>query len=171
VECGHVAQRQPIGSSPYTLACTAKSASGAAGGFIGRQPVTLIFAPNLLQNTQNGNQAHQAIGLPGPSGKLLDRARARLGSEIHWESPSPSRRSKIWAKKISLLALQRKNRAGEDLVASARPDSGTYLAPVRPKNGFRKASCRKRKRVASMAISAGDIDEHQVEVIEVVQWN
>jgi hypothetical protein len=30
-----------IRSLPYTLACTAKSASGTAGGFIGRQPVTL----------------------------------------------------------------------------------------------------------------------------------
>ena len=50
MERGHVARRRPIsrsasglvliGSSPYTLACTAKSASGAAGGFIGRQPVT-----------------------------------------------------------------------------------------------------------------------------------
>jgi hypothetical protein len=49
VERGHVAQRQLInrsasgpvliGSSPYTLACTAKSASGTAGGIIGRQPV------------------------------------------------------------------------------------------------------------------------------------
>jgi hypothetical protein len=29
-----------IRSLPYTLACTAKSASGTAGGFIGRQPVT-----------------------------------------------------------------------------------------------------------------------------------
>jgi hypothetical protein len=27
-----------IRSLPYTLACTAKSASGTAGGFIGRQP-------------------------------------------------------------------------------------------------------------------------------------
>jgi hypothetical protein len=50
VERGHVARRQPIscsasglvliGSLPYTLACTAKSVSGTAGGFIGRQPVT-----------------------------------------------------------------------------------------------------------------------------------
>jgi hypothetical protein len=30
-----------IRSLPYTLACTAKSASGMAGGFIGRQPVTI----------------------------------------------------------------------------------------------------------------------------------
>ena len=30
----------PIRSLPYTLACTAKSASGMAGGFVGRQPVT-----------------------------------------------------------------------------------------------------------------------------------
>ena len=30
-----------IRSLPYTLACTAKSASGMAGGFVGRQPVTL----------------------------------------------------------------------------------------------------------------------------------
>ena len=29
-----------IRSLPYTLACMAKSASGTAGGFIGRQPVT-----------------------------------------------------------------------------------------------------------------------------------
>ena len=29
-----------IRSLPYTLACTAKSASGMAGGFVGRQPVT-----------------------------------------------------------------------------------------------------------------------------------
>jgi hypothetical protein len=29
-----------IRSLPYTLACTAKSASSTAGGFIGRQPVT-----------------------------------------------------------------------------------------------------------------------------------
>jgi hypothetical protein len=46
VKRGHVARRQPIsclasglvliGSLPYTLACTAKSASGTAEGFIGR---------------------------------------------------------------------------------------------------------------------------------------
>jgi hypothetical protein len=49
VKRGHVARRQPIscsaselvliGSLPYTLVGTAKSASGTAGGFIGRQPV------------------------------------------------------------------------------------------------------------------------------------
>jgi hypothetical protein len=31
-----------IRSLPYTLACTAKSASGTAGGFIGLQPVTYL---------------------------------------------------------------------------------------------------------------------------------
>jgi hypothetical protein len=51
VERGHVTRRQQIscsasglvliGSLPYTLACTAKSALGTAGGFIGRQPVTI----------------------------------------------------------------------------------------------------------------------------------
>lgn len=70
--------------------------------------------------------------------------------------------------KISLLALQRKNQANKDLVVSARPDSSTYSASVRPKNGVRKGSCRKRKRAASMAISTSDVDEHQVEAIEAV---
>ena len=37
-----------IRSLPYTLACTAKSASGMAGGFVGRQPVTLIRCYNSL---------------------------------------------------------------------------------------------------------------------------
>jgi hypothetical protein len=44
VERGHVAQRQPISLSttslPYTLACSAKCASGTARGFVGLQPVT-----------------------------------------------------------------------------------------------------------------------------------
>jgi hypothetical protein len=32
-----------IRSLPYTLACTAKPASGTAGGFVGRQPVTICY--------------------------------------------------------------------------------------------------------------------------------
>jgi hypothetical protein len=50
VERDYVARRQLISRSasglvlieslPYTLACTAKSASGTTEGFIGRQPVT-----------------------------------------------------------------------------------------------------------------------------------
>jgi hypothetical protein len=44
-----------IRSLPYTLACTAKSASGMAGGFIGRQPVT----------TNEGNAASSASVLLG----------------------------------------------------------------------------------------------------------
>jgi hypothetical protein len=41
--------------------------------------------------------------------------------------------------KLSLLALRRKNRANEDLVASAGPDGSTYSASVRPKVGSGRA--------------------------------
>jgi hypothetical protein len=51
VKRNYVARRQPISclaselvlieSLPYTLVGTAKSALGTAGGFIGRQPVTV----------------------------------------------------------------------------------------------------------------------------------
>jgi hypothetical protein len=40
-----------IRSSPYTLACTAKSASGTAGGFVGRQPVTESFEHSFKART------------------------------------------------------------------------------------------------------------------------
>jgi hypothetical protein len=56
-----MARRQPnqplslglilVRSSSFTLACTAKSVSGTAGGFIGRQPVTTRVSLDLGTET------------------------------------------------------------------------------------------------------------------------
>jgi hypothetical protein len=76
MERGHVARPQPIRrsaselvlirSSPYTLACTAKSASDATRGFIGRQPVAHkhhSFLSSLISHLSflSSNHTHGSI--------------------------------------------------------------------------------------------------------------